>query len=111
MSEREPILRVYHHPNPDFRSFLLEEEIAPPRVERFQVPMDREQGLRARGLGPDGERAVLEIMALPGVHEVRIKPLELRVRKASDASWEALTPRISHSVLSLLKRRRIRVVK
>jgi hypothetical protein len=32
---------IYHHPNPEMKSFLISEEISAPRVEHFKRPLQK----------------------------------------------------------------------
>ena len=72
---------IYHHPNPEIKSFLTTEEIAPPRVETFKKPLEKNWENALDPLGVIGAQIVKEIMAIPGVMEIRIKPKEIRMKK------------------------------
>lgn len=104
-------ISVYHHPNLQIRSFLVEEAISNPVVQSFRAPYSagdsRELGL----LGSVGRQVVTEIMNLPGILEIRIKPKEVRIIKKEGTGWEELEPAIIKTLSSALRRKRLRRVK
>jgi len=101
---------IYDHPNPEFKSFLLPEEVSPPRVERFQKPLDRNGEERLKRLGILGAQVVREIMAVPGVMEVWLKPNEIRVKKELNWTWEKIQGPILEIVHRVLRKKKIRIV-
>ncbi len=104
-------VRVYRHPNPEIRSYLTNEEITKPRLEAFQRPPGEDPELLAKRLGTIGAQVILELTAVPGVQEVRIKPKEVRIRKAPFASWEAMEDQILRILASAVRRSRLRLLR
>jgi len=102
---------IYHHPNPEMKSFLTPVEVSPPRVENFKKPLTEASQPILRQLGLIGSQIVKEIIALPGVMEVQIKPKEILVKKEVSASWEDLQDRIVAILERSLRRREIKLVK
>lgn len=102
---------VYHHPNPEIKSFLTEEEISPPRVEYFRNPIGKESEISLERLGVIGSQIVKEIMQIPGVMEVRIKPKEIRMRKETISSWKQIEGKVLEILRRALRRKQLRVVR
>ena len=107
----EPKISIYVHPNPEIKSFTTMESISPPRVEYFKNPLNKESKESVRQLGIIGAQIVKEVMAIPGVNEIRIKPKEIRMRKEEDASWDDIEERVCKILKSALQRKGIKVVK
>ncbi len=93
-------IRIYLHPNAENRSYLTSHAITKPRVEVFAPPLDVDPGDLAARLGTIGARTVQELLAVPGVARVRIKPKEVRIQKTTQASWDDL----EGDILRILKR-------
>ena len=110
MIEKRPGIMIYRHPNPEIRSYLTSAEISRYRVERFSVPA--EDGLEAqlKTLGTIGAYVVREILAIPGVREVEIKPRELRVKKETSVTWDRIEEKIVHALNTAFRRKAIRAV-
>jgi hypothetical protein len=110
MIEKRPGIMIYRHPNPEIRSYLTSAEISKYRVERFSVPC--EDGLEAqlKTLGTIGAYVVREILAIPGVREVEIKPRELRVKKETSVTWDRIEEKIVHALNTAFRRKAIRAV-
>ena len=110
MIEKRPGIMIYRHPNPEIRSYLTSAEISRYRVERFSVPA--EDGLEAqlKTLGTIGAYVVREILAIPGVREVEIKPRELRVKKETSVTWDRIEEKIVHALNTAFRRKTIRAV-
>ena len=102
---------IYHHPNPEIRSFLTTEEISAPRVEIFKSPLteDAEQ-IRIR-LGRIGAHIVKEIMTMPGVDEIHIKPKEVRLKKALTFAWDDIEEQVVVIIKRALRRKQIRIIR
>ena len=77
----EPKINIYVHPNPEIKSFTTMEPISPPRVEYFKKPLNPQSEESLKQLGIIGALIVKEVMAIPGVKEIRIKPKEIRMKK------------------------------
>jgi hypothetical protein len=103
-------IRIYRHPNPLMRSFLTQEDISTPRVEVFKHPLREDRGAALHELGPIGGQVVKELMAIPGVSEIRIKPKEIRMKKEPDTPWEAIQEKAVTIMERALRRKRIRLV-
>jgi hypothetical protein len=102
---------IYHHPNPEIKSFLTTEEISAPRLEHFKRPLDNDSEGVLGELGLIGAQIVKDIMAIPGVMEIRIKPKEIRMKKERSSSWEDIEGRVLRILNRALRRKQIRAVK
>ena len=103
-------IEVYHHPNPEIASFLVPEEISPPRLDHFTAASPGDPGISPSVLGRIGSRAVGEILAVPGVKEVRVRPKEIRVKKETGVPWEDIEARIIHILEGAVRKKRIKAV-
>jgi len=110
MIEKLPGITIYRHPNPEIRSFLTSAEISRYRVEIFTVPGGDSLGTQLKSLGTIGAYVVREILAIPGVREVEIKPRELRVKKEASVPWDLIEPKIRHALNTAFRRKEIRLV-
>jgi len=99
---------IYHHPNGEIKSFLTPEEIFPPRVEYFKRPLDKDSEETLRSMGVIGAQVVKEIMAIPGVMEIRIKPKEIRMKKEVSFSWEDIEGKVLEILIRAIRRKQIR---
>lgn len=105
-----PEIRIYCHPNPEIRSYLTPLPIAAFRVERCHgTPKDLPADLSDR-LGVLGAQVVREILALPQVAELIIKPKEIRLKKHVDASWESLETEVLAILQRAIRKRQWRLV-
>jgi len=107
----EESIEVYLHPNPEIRSYLTHRAISPPRVGIFRNPLDEEARGALRTLGEIPARIVMDILSLPGVEEVHIKPKEIRVKKSITVTWETIQGPIIETLRRSLRRKGIRIVK
>ena len=106
----EDHIKIYHHPNPEIKSFLTMEGISPPCVEFFQNPLNQDQKDRLQGLGALASQIVMDIMALQGVREIRIKPKEIRMKKEEDASWNDIEDKVRHILSTALRKKQIKSI-
>jgi len=104
-------IRIYHHPNPQIKSFLTTEEIFAPRVEAFKNPLDREMEDVLKQIGSIPRQVVRDVMSIPGVLELRIKPKEIRMKKKESASWGNIEGQVVEILKRAIKRRQIRMIK
>lgn len=102
---------IYHHPNPEMRSFLVLEAISAPRVEHFKKPLRKESEEISESLGVSGAQIVKEIMLIPGVMEIRIKPTEIMMKKEESSSWGEIEGRVCEILNRAIRRKRITLVK
>lgn len=102
---------IYHHPNPEMKSFLTPLEIFPPRVEHLKNPLKEDSQAILKNMGLIGGQVVRDIMALHGVLALEVKPKEIRVKKEVSASWEDLQDRIVVILERGLRRKSMKVVK
>jgi hypothetical protein len=109
MSEWE--VKIYHHPNPEIKSFLTSIAISTPRVEKFKKPLEKEWENTLEPLGVIGAQVIKEILAIQEVREIHIKPKELRIRKEVSCSWEKIEGRIIEILMRALQRKQIRLIK
>ena len=93
------------------KSFLTPVEVSPPRLEHFKKPLDDKSQAILEQLGLIGSQIVKEIMALPGVMSLRIKPNEIMVKKEVSASWEDLEERIVVILKRSLRKKGMKIVK
>ncbi|MFO7985194.1 MAG: NifU N-terminal domain-containing protein [Desulfatiglandaceae bacterium] len=98
---------VYRHPNLDIRSFLTSKEISSYRVEYFKRASFEQAADSLKALGAIGKQAIREIMALPGVEEVHIKPRELRIKKRTSISWNDIEPKIIKILQRAVRKKQI----
>lgn len=101
---------IYRHPNPEIRSYLTSAEISKYRVERFTAPGGDGFETQLKTLGTIGAYVVREILAIPGVREVEIKPREVRVKKGTPVSWDRIEPRIMRALNTAFRRKEMRLV-
>ncbi len=104
-------ISIYVHPNPEIKSFTTMESISPPRVEYFKNPLNKEKEESLNHLGIIGAQIVKEVMAIPGVNEIRIKPKEIRMKKELNASWDDIEDKVCQILNRALKRKGIKIVK
>lgn len=104
------MIEIYRHPNPQMMSFLTREELFPPCVAVFKNPLNGETRRQLKTLGEIPSRIVTDILSVPGIEEIYIKPKEVRVKKQADVSWENIQGRILEVVRRSLRRKEIRVV-
>lgn len=104
-------VRVYYHPNTEIRSYLTQDEITNPLYETFENPLNEDYNSLVQRLGTIGARVVQEILALPGVAQIRFKPKEVRVRKTAPTTWDDLEPEIMRIVERAVRRSRMHVLK
>ncbi len=109
---QEHRITIYRHPNQDIRSFLLPVDVSAPRVEHFEFPLgEQEEDARMKALGAIGAAVVKDMMQLPGIRKVSIKPREIRVQKDPQASWEEMQLQLLQILRRALRRKRIRLVR
>ena len=104
-------IEIYLHPNPEIRSFLTNTEISVYRVEKFKKPPEKEWEHTLKQLGVIGAQVAKEILAIQDVNEIHIKPKEIRIKKESASSWEAIEKKVVKILTRALRRKQIKVVK
>jgi hypothetical protein len=104
-------IEIYRHPNPEIRSFLTNTEISSYRVEKFRKPLEKDWESTLKQLGVIGAQVAKEILAIHDVHEIHIKPKEIRVKKKGSSSWEAIETKIVEILIRALRRKQIKLVK
>ena len=102
---------IYVHPNPEIKSFTTMESISPPRVEHFTNPMNTLSEESLKQLGSIGSQIVKEVMAIPGVKEIRIKPKEIRMKKELNASWDDIEDKVCRILKRAIRKKEIKIVK
>jgi len=110
MVDKQAGITIYRHPNPEIRSYLTWVEISPYRVERFTASPGEGFESQLKAIGTIGGYAVQEILGIPGVREVEIKPRELRVKKETSGSWDLIEPKILHALNAAFRRKAMRLV-
>jgi len=110
MIEKRPGIMIYRHPNTEIRSYLTSDEISKYRVEIFTVPGGDAVEAQLKTLGSIGAQVVRDILSIPGVREVEIKPRELRIIKETSASWDPIEPKILHALNTAFRRKTLRLV-
>lgn len=107
----EQDIQIYLHPNPEIRSYLTPDILTRPVFDTYEPPLEElPDGLSAR-LGTIGAQLVREILSVPGVVQLRIKPKELRIKKGPHASWDELEKALLRIVDRAVRKSRIRVLK
>jgi hypothetical protein len=109
MAEQDIV--IYNHPNPEMKSFLLNEEVSAPRVEHLKNPLTQEAKASLKSLGVLGAQIAEDIMKIPGVAALQIKPKEMRVKKEVSASWGDIQDKVLEILRSALRRKKMRVVR
>lgn len=107
---RDDKVVIYHHPNREIKSFLMPKEIFPLRVENFRSPLDQDSEEALKSMDVIGTQAVKEIMAIPGVMEIRTKPKEIRMKKEVSFSWEDIEGKVLEILNRAIRKKQIRVV-
>ena len=102
---------IYNHPNPEMKSFLMNEEISTPRVEHFNNRLSKDSEERFKHLGHIGAQVVREVMAIPGVQKMRIKPKDIQVKKEESASWQEIEVQVIEILNRALRKKKIKVIK
>ncbi len=106
-----PRVVVYKHPNPQIRSFFTSDEISAYRVEYFKNPLREDSEEVLNELGVVGKLVVREIMAIPGVEDIYIKPREVRIKKGPSISWDKIEEKALEILNRALRRKEMRLVK
>lgn len=104
-------VKVYIHPNPEIRSFLTSQGISPPCVETFHPPLTQEMAPTLKVLGTVASQIVRDILSIPGIREIRIKPNEVRIKKEPYALWDDIQERIVETLRRALRKRQLRLVR
>ncbi|MBW1701339.1 MAG: NifU N-terminal domain-containing protein [Deltaproteobacteria bacterium] len=109
---RSPEIVIYNHPNPEMKSFLTTVEISAPCVEHFRKPLkkDQEDTLKKQ-LGVIGTQIVNEIMAIPGIKEMTIKPKEILIKKERPSFWEEIEKPVIEILNRALRKKQIKMIK
>ncbi len=103
-------IAVYHHPNLEIRSYLIEEHISAFRAEHLKGPLTDETSKDLCKLGLIGAQVAKEILAIKGVHEIRMKPTEVWVKKTESSSWNEIQGKILSIIERALRRKKIRLI-
>ena len=103
-------ITVYHHPNLEIRSYLIEENISSLRVEHLKGPLTDETANMLNKLGLIGAQVAKEILEIKGVNEIRMKPQEVWVKKTNSSSWDEIEGKILSIIERALRRKKIRLV-
>jgi hypothetical protein len=106
-----PQVLVYRHPNPEIRSFLTPKAISSYRVEYFKRDFFDQSEASVKSLGLIGEHAVRELMALPGIEEIHIKPREVWIKKSTATAWDDIEDKIIQILKRALRKKEIVRVK
>ena len=104
-------VEIYHHPNPEIRSFLTNTEISAHRVEIFKRTLEEDWEHILKELGIIGRQVVKEVMAIQEVEEIHIKPKEVRIKKTTSSSWGKIEKKVVEILIRALRRKQIKVVK
>ena len=107
----EESINVYHHPNPEIKSFLTMESIFPASVELFENPLTESENECLQRLDTIASQIVRDIMAISGVKEIRVKPKEIRMKKEGGATWNDIEDKVCQILNRALQRKRIKIVK
>lgn len=107
-----PEIVIYKHPNPEMKSFLTTLEISAPRVERFSQPLEKDQiGNLKKQLGVIGAQIVNEIMLIPGVGKMTIKPKEIIIKKEISCSWEEIESPVKEILKRAMRKKQFKMIK
>lgn len=108
---RDSKVLIYNYPNPDIKSFLTTVEISAYRVEHFKRPLNKDMEDTLRQLGVIGAQVVKEVIAIPGVKELRINPKEIQLKKERSSSWEEIEGSVLAVLNRALRKKQMRVIK
>ena len=111
MAMNSPKIVIYCHPNPEMKSFHVNEEISSHRVEHFQQPLNSDSEDTLSSLGNIGARVVKEMMAVPGIKKLSIKPKEVLIKKEEAFLWEDIEQKIIEIIQRAIRIKGIKVVK
>jgi len=103
-------VEIYNHPNPEIKSFLTTVEFSAHRVEIFKKPLDKDWEGSLNQMPLIATQIVKDIMAIPGIREIQLKPKEIRMKKETSSSWEGIEKRVIEILTSALRRKKIKVV-
>jgi hypothetical protein len=109
MAEQDIV--IYHHPNTEMKSFLLSQEISAPRVEHLRNPMTAEAQAALKSLGVLGGQVAEDILRIPGVAALQMKPKEVRVKKEVSASWDDIQGKVLEILRRALRRKQMKIVR
>jgi hypothetical protein len=102
---------VYEHPNPHMRSFFIGVSFWPPRVEVFhKTPLDTSRE-NVKSLGNIGVRMAKELLEIPGLRELMMRPGEILVKKDRAVTWQDIEPEVLKIVQRALRKQHIHLVK
>jgi hypothetical protein len=104
-------ISIYHHPNPQIKSFLTQEDLFPPFVELFQNPLDETADEHLKKMGAFSSQIVRDISLLSGVKEFRVKPKEIRLTKEEHASWDDIEMKVCQILDRALRKKQIKRIK
>lgn len=104
-------VQVYYHPNPEIRSYLTDHTLTKPRLESFASPLMEDPDNLITKLGIAGAQMVRDIMSIPGIAQIRVKPKEVRIRKVPHASWDVMEPEIFRIMNRTVRKSKMRVLK
>jgi hypothetical protein len=110
---REPYrdgIAVYHHPNPQIRSYLVEEDISSFQVEHLKSPLTAETLKGLAKLGRIGAQVAKEVLELREIQEIRLKPKEVWVKKAESASWNEIEEKIRNILKRAIRKKKIHLI-
>ena len=107
----EAAVSIYHHPNPQIKSFLTQEALFPPLVVLFKNPLDKTADEDLKKMGAFGSQIVRDISSLSGVKEFRVKPKEIRLTKEEHAAWDDIETKVCQILDRALRKKQIRRIK
>jgi hypothetical protein len=62
-------------------------------------------------LGTAGAQMVRDVMSIPGIAQIRVKPKEVRIRKVPHASWDVMEPEIIRIMDRTVRKSKMRILK
>jgi hypothetical protein len=98
---------IYRHPNREIISLLLPREISPYFVEIFTVPLIGDMEERIEGLGTIGSLMARELLQIPGIEQIHVKPKEIRLKKGKSFHWPEIEKKAVKIVERALRRKEI----
>jgi Scaffold protein Nfu/NifU N terminal len=102
---------VYEHPNPHMRSFFISVSIWPPRVEVFHKSSLDTSRDDVKSLGNIGARMAKELLEIPGLRELMMRPGEILVKKDRAVAWQNIEPEVLKILQRALRKYQIHLVK
>ena len=108
---REMKISIHRHPNPQLRSFIVRAEISAYMSEHFKQPLCQDAMDTLNKLGAIGAQVVKDLMEIPGIEEIYIKPKEIRMKKKASFPWLEIESKTMEILNRALRRKKLKMVR